>query len=407
MSESCNHNCGGCSANCSSRTAPQSFLVEPNKHSNIRKIIGIVSGKGGVGKSSVTSLLAVAMRKRGYRVGIIDADITGPSIPNMFNIHTRAKGCEDGILPEVSSTGIEVMSMNLLLDREDESVIYRGPVVAGIVKQFYTDVIWEDIDYLFVDMPPGTGDVPLTVFQSYPLDGIVIVSTPQSLVSMIVSKACDMATKMNVSVLGLVENMSYVKCPDCGKKLDLFPTSHVDEIASQYELPVLAKLPMMSEVMQFADEGRIEEVEMNYLNEAANELEALMLDTPSQEIIAIPSLNGEVFGHFGKSEEFTIVTIVENQATNFNVVKLEEQHGAIPGFLASQNVSTVLAGGMGEGAYKALVNNGIRAIRGVDGSVLEVVDQYIMGNLVDSAVECHHDHEESNHQCNCGGGCHH
>ena len=408
MSENCNHNCGSCSENCSSRTAPQSFLIEPNKRSNIRKVIGIVSGKGGVGKSSVTSLLAVAMRKRGYRVGIIDADITGPSIPNMFGIHTHATGCEDGIFPEVSSSGIEVMSMNLLLEREDESVIYRGPVVAGIVKQFYTDVIWEDIDYLFVDMPPGTGDVPLTVFQSYPLDGIVIVSTPQSLVSMIVSKACDMAAKMSIPVLGIVENMSYVKCPDCGKKLDLFPASHVEEIASQYGLSVLAKLPMMGDVMQAADEGRIEEVEMNYLSEAANELEALLGEFDSKEIIAIPSLNGEVFGHYGKSKEFTIVTIAENVVISSKTVTLEETHGAIPTFLASQNVTTVLAGGMGAGAYQALVNHGIRAIRGCEGSVETIVNQYILGNLVDSQIECNHEHgEDEPHSCNCGGGCHH
>ncbi|MBE6114683.1 MAG: dinitrogenase iron-molybdenum cofactor biosynthesis protein [Erysipelotrichaceae bacterium] len=396
MSQNCNHNCSSCGENCSARTAPQSFLVQANPHSSIKKVIGVVSGKGGVGKSSVSAMLAVAMRKKGYRVGIIDADITGPSIPNMFNIHTHAGGCEDGILPEVSKSGIEIMSMNLLLENENDAVIFRGPVLAGIVKQFYTDVIWEDIDYLFVDMPPGTGDVPLTVFQSYPLDGIVIVSTPQSLVSMIVSKACDMAKQMDIPVLGLIENMSYVECPDCGKKLDIFPTSHVDEVADQYGLPILARLPMLASIMQAADVGRIEDLNMPYLKGAVEELEKLIYREEKREIIAIPVIDSSINDHFGRSEQFMVVSLVDDVVIDKRIETMRELHSAIPTVLASLGVSVVLCKGMGVGAYNALRSRDIKVIRGVEGDIDRVIEQYVLGNLVDTENVCEHDHD-----CKC------
>ena len=221
------------------------FQKEPmNTHSSIKHVIGVVSGKGGVGKSFVTASMAAAMRKKGYEVGIMDADITGPSIPKMYGIHGKAVGDGKEILPAVAEDGTRIMSVNLLVDTEETPVVWRGPVVAGVVKQFWSDVVWGDIDYLFVDMPPGTGDVPLTVFQSLPVEGIIIVTSPQELVQMIVKKAYNMAGMMNVPVLGIVENYSYLKCPDCGKEISLFGESHIDEIAADLDLSVLGKLPL-------------------------------------------------------------------------------------------------------------------------------------------------------------------
>ena len=259
MSE-CTHDCSSCGESCASRE-PQSLLKAHHADAHVGKVYGIVSGKGGVGKSMVTSQLAVTMRRRGYQVGILDADITGPSIPKAFGIHDRAMGTENALIPSVSKTGIQVMSINLLLPGEEEPVIWRGPVIAGTVKQFWTDVIWGDLDYLFVDMPPGTGDVPLTVFQSLPVDGVVIVSSPQDLVRMIVMKAYKMAQMMSVPVLGIVENYSYLVCPDCGKKLSIFGESHIDEIAAEIGVPVLGKMPIHPEFAELVDEGRFAEVD--------------------------------------------------------------------------------------------------------------------------------------------------
>ncbi len=276
MSENCNHDCGSCSENCSARqTNPADFLEAPHAMSSIKKVIGIVSGKGGVGKSLVTSLMAVAMSRRGSHTAILDADITGPSIPKAFGLHEKAKGSEMGLLPVKSKTGIDVMSVNLLLDDECAPVVWRGPIIANTVKQFWTEVIWQDVDYMFVDMPPGTGDVPLTVFQSIPLNGIIIVTSPQELVSMIVSKAVAMAQMMNVPILGIVENMSYVKCPDCGKEIRVFGESHVDEVAEKYGLKVLGKLPMDPDVAKNCDAGLVELCNGDWLDEAADAVEAL------------------------------------------------------------------------------------------------------------------------------------
>ncbi len=263
---SCNGNCSSCSSStCGDRKA-ESLLAQPNPKSNVKKVIAVVSGKGGVGKSTVSAMLAVAMAREGKRVGILDADITGPSAPTAFGV-TECQGAnEEGLYPAISRTGIQVMSINLLLDNPADPVVWRGPVIAGAVKQFWTDVIWEDMDYLFVDMPPGTGDVPLTVFQSLPVDGVVIVTSPQDLVSMIVSKAVRMANMMHIPVLGLVENYSYLKCPDCGKEIKVFGESHLEEIASAMHLPVLAKLPIDPAVAEAFDNGLMETVDTQAVN---------------------------------------------------------------------------------------------------------------------------------------------
>lgn len=269
----CTHDCSTCSENCGSRQQnPADFLEKPHELSKIKKVIGVVSGKGGVGKSLVTSLLAVSLRRMGYKVGVLDADITGPSIPAAFGVHERALGDENGIIPASTKTGIEIMSLNLLLESESDPVVWRGPVIGGVVKQFWTDVIWNEVDYLFVDMPPGTGDVALTVFQSLPVDGIVIVTSPQELVSMIVEKAVKMAELMNIPVLGLVENYSYIECPDCGKKISVFGDSHIDEIAERHSLEVLGRLPIDPKLAAATDAGTVELFEGDWLDEAVREI---------------------------------------------------------------------------------------------------------------------------------------
>ena len=268
MSE-CTHDCSTCGSDCSSRKEPQSLIEKPNQMSNIGKVIGVVSGKGGVGKTMVSSLLAVSMQRLGKNVGILDADITGPSVPKAFGIHEKADACEFGIIPKKSKMGIDVMSINLLLENESDPVVWRGPVIAGVVKQFWTDVIWKDIDYLFVDMPPGTGDVPLTVFQSIKVDGIIIVSTPQDLVKMIVKKAYNMAQLMNIPIIGIVENMSYLECPDCKKKINVFGESKADEIAKELGVPVLAKMGINPTTADLVDKGSVELAEDKSILEAA------------------------------------------------------------------------------------------------------------------------------------------
>ena len=269
MSEQCTHNCETCGVDCASRSSAQKqqdFKVNAHPLSNIKKVIAVVSGKGGVGKSLVTSLLAVNMNRAGKHSAILDADITGPSIPKLFGIHEKALGNEDGILPCKSKTGIDVMSINLLLENDTDPVVWRGPVIAVTVKQFYTDVIWRDVDFMFVDMPPGTGDVPLTVFQSLPIAGIVVVTSPQDLVSMIVEKAVNMARMMNIPVLGIVENMSYYECPHCGERSEIFGRSHIDETAHRFNIPAAARLPINPKLAAASDAGLIEIYEGDWLN---------------------------------------------------------------------------------------------------------------------------------------------
>lgn len=278
MSE-CNHDCGSCSANCESRTTDKtSFLEALAPESKVKKVIGIVSGKGGVGKSLVTSMLAVSMNRKGHHTAILDADITGPSIPMAFGVaDERPAVTPDGrlMIPAKSLEGVEIMSANLLLENATDPVIWRGPVIAGAVKQFWTETLWKDVDYMFVDMPPGTGDVPLTVFQSLPVDGIIIVTSPQELVGMIVAKAVNMAKKMNVPILGIVENMSYLECPDCGKHINVFGESHTEQVAEEYGLKLLAQIPIDPKIAQMVDGGQVEYIEMPWFEEAVKAVENL------------------------------------------------------------------------------------------------------------------------------------
>ena len=269
---SCNGNCESCGSDCGERKK-ESFLEKPNAKSKVGKVIAVVSGKGGVGKSTVTSMLAVAMARQGKRVGILDADITGPSVPTAFGVEQCQGASQEGLYPALTRTGIQVMSINLLLDNNTDPVVWRGPVIAGAVKQFWTDVIWEDVDYLFVDMPPGTGDVPLTVFQSLPVDGVVIVTSPQDLVSMIVTKAVKMANMMHIPVLGFVENYAYLTCPDCGKKISVFGESKLDQVAKEFDLPILARLPIDLAVAQACDHGLMETVDTSVLKDAVAAVE--------------------------------------------------------------------------------------------------------------------------------------
>ena len=275
MSESCTGNCSTCGESCSERTE-ESLLAQAHPKSNVKKVIAVMSGKGGVGKSTVASMLAVAMHRRGYRVGILDADITGPSIPKAFGVIEPAGSEEDGIYPGRSEDGIEIMSINLLLENDTDPVVWRGPVIAGAVKQFWSEVIWEDIDFMFVDMPPGTGDVPLTVFQSLPIDGIIVVTSPQDLVSMVVTKAVKMAELMNVPILGLIENYSYLLCPDCGKRIEVFGRSHISHIAMEQHLPVLANLPIDPKVAQAVDLGLAETLDVSELAPTCIVLETML-----------------------------------------------------------------------------------------------------------------------------------
>lgn len=269
MSEECTHDCSTCSSNCGSKD-PKSLLAAPHPNSKIGKVIGVVSGKGGVGKSMVTDLLAVEFARRGYHCGILDADITGPSIPKAFGITEKAQGNETTIFPVKSKKyGVDIMSINVLLENESDPVVWRGPVIGGTVRQFWSDTLWDNVDYLFVDMPPGTGDVALTVFQNIPIDGIVVVTSPQDLVSMIVGKAMKMASLMNIPVLGLVENMSYALCPDCGKKIHVFGESHISEIAEEYHVPVLAQMPINPALASACDNGTVEDLDCSYLEDAA------------------------------------------------------------------------------------------------------------------------------------------
>ncbi|MBR4078894.1 MAG: Mrp/NBP35 family ATP-binding protein [Christensenellaceae bacterium] len=270
----CTHDCSSCNASCSSRKK-ESLIVPLHEKSLVKKVIGVVSGKGGVGKSLVTSLLAVGMNRKGYHTAILDADITGPSIPKAFGLHGQALGNENELYPVKSSKGTDVMSINVLMPNESDPVIWRGPILAGMVKQFWSQSVWEDVDYMFVDMPPGTGDVPLTVFQSLPLDGIVIVTSPQDLVTMVVSKAVKMAMMMDIPILGIVENMSYFVCPNCNEKHYIYGESKVEEIAAAYEIPNFATMPINPEIAPLVDAGRVEDVEVDYLDSLIAQIERL------------------------------------------------------------------------------------------------------------------------------------
>ncbi len=414
--EECSHDCSSCGASCSSRRPSREEMLEPmNQYSNIRRVIGVVSGKGGVGKSLVTSYLAVLMGRKGYQTAILDADITGPSIPKAFGVHSKAQANELGILPTMTKNGTEIMSVNLLLEEEEMPVLWRGPIIAGSVKQFWSEVVWGDVDYMFVDMPPGTGDVPLTVFQSLPLDGIIIVTSPQDLVSLIVSKAVNMAKAMNIPVLGVVENYSYVQCGKCGEKISIFGKSHADEISSKFGLKVLARIPVDPAIAQAVDEGTIEGLTGDWLDEAADFLEkTLPVEKKEQTgtivIAAATDEDGNVSGHFGHCECFTIYTLENGSLQNRVTVKPEGGgHAAMAGFLKDRNVNVVICGGIGGPAMQMMMEAGILVVPGMQGDVDVAVAAYLDGSAGASYdSNCDHlacpGHEEGE-DCTCAGGC--
>lgn len=387
---SCGDSCSTCQATCSSRSKEKTDLKEPlNPYSKVKKVIGIVSGKGGVGKSFVTSYLSVLLNREGYHTAILDADITGPSIPKAFGIHEKAKGNELGIFPAISKKGIKIMSVNLLLETEDTPVIWRGPVIAGTVKQFWSDVIWDDVDYMFVDMPPGTGDVPLTVFQSLPVDGVIIVTSPQELVSMIVAKAVNMAEAMNIPILGIVENYSYLECGNCGEKISVFGTSHVNETAEKYNLPVLGRIPINPAIAEAVDGERIEELNGPWLSEAVSTLRSMVGDKKEQGEktdflrIAVPTDGkNNVFGHFGKTTEFTLYEIKDNKLTGKTLLGAEgEGHGKNVEMMKKEKINVVICGGIGMEAMEGLMAGGILVVPGAAGDADVAAAAYLDGSI--------------------------
>ena len=413
--EACTGSCSSCSASCSSRKPSKEELLEPaNKHSRIKRVIGVVSGKGGVGKSFVTSYLAVNMQRKGYQTAILDADVTGPSIPKSFGVHTKAKGNELGIFPEYSKNGTAMMSLNLLVDNEETPVVWRGPVIAATVKQFWTEVVWGNVDYMFVDMPPGTGDVPLTVFQSIPLDGIIIVTSPQELVSMIVKKAVNMANAMEIPILGIVENYSYVSCGNCGEKISVFGESHVEEIAKECGTKVLAKIPLDSVIASKVDQGAIEDLQGDWLAEAADFLEEVC---PNEEVDKMAKLkkiaittdeNHTVFQHFGTCPTLTIYELAEGKIAGQKTISCGETgHEAMVDLLVKEQVEVLICGGIGVGAMEALMSHDIMVVPGQQGDIDEAVQAFLNGNLMDTNIPtCNHHEGDGSEGCGCGCSCH-
>ncbi len=396
----------GCHCGGDSCGGHQSFIEQPHKSTKINKIIGIVSGKGGVGKSMVTSLLANTMNKKGYKTAIMDADITGPSIPKAFGITERPINGEDGFFPVLSSEGIDIMSVNLLLDNETDPVIWRGPVIAGIIKQFWKDVIWSKQDIMFIDMPPGTGDVPLTVFQSIPIDGIIVVTSPQDLVSMIVEKAVNMAKMMNIPVLGLVENMSYVKCPDCNKEIKIFGESKIEEIAKKFNISIIDKLPIDPQMAQLCDKGEIEKVSENKLPSNIANIEKLLVGLKEDKMkVAVTYENGEVFQHFGHTENFKVYTIEKGKVISSEIISSNGTgHESLAGMLKELGINTLICGGIGGGAKMALAQEGLTVYPGTSGNTDDVIKSFLDGTIkYNPNIQCsHHSHEEG-HSCHGGG----
>ncbi|NCB44029.1 MAG: dinitrogenase iron-molybdenum cofactor biosynthesis protein [Clostridia bacterium] len=398
MSESCNQSCGSCSEDCAERQEQKiDFSEKLHEMSSVKKAIGVVSGKGGVGKSLVTSMLAVTMNRMNYHTAILDADITGPSIPKAFGIKEKAKGSEFGLLPVKTKTGIDIMSVNLLLENDTDPVVWRGPIIAGTVKQFWTDVIWSDVDFMFIDMPPGTGDVPLTVFQSIAVDGIIVVTSPQELVSMIVSKAVKMAEMMNIPIIGLVENMSYFKCPDNDKDYQIFGESHIEEIADKHNLKVLAKLPIDPKISAACDKGMIELFDGNWLEPVAKLLEKM--EETKMMRIAVASENGMVTEHFGHCEGFMIFDTENNQVVQSETIANPgHKPGFLPNFLADRGVKVIISGGMGGGAVEIFNERNVEVVAGASGDAKTAVENYLKGELKTTGSVCH---EHQNHD-ECG-----
>jgi Mrp family chromosome partitioning ATPase/predicted Fe-Mo cluster-binding NifX family protein len=401
MSETCDQSCNTCGDDCAERKEPKTdFSEKPHELSSIKKVIGIVSGKGGVGKSLVTSMLAVNMNRRGYKTAILDADITGPSIPKAFGIKAKAAANALGLLPIKSKTGIDIMSMNMLLENDTDPVVWRGPILAGAVKQFWTDVIWYDVDFMFIDMPPGTGDVPLTVFQSIPVDGIIIVTSPQELVSMIVSKAVKMAQKMNIPIIGLVENMAYFKCPDCEKEHKIFGESHIEQIARQYNLDILARLPIDPQIAEACDEGRIEFLDSERLDNLVEAVEKLGEKIGGKKMkIAVASEKDMVTEHFGHCVNFNIYETENDQIVRSeSVPNPGHKPGFLPNFLNDLGVNVIISGGMGGGAVDIFNEKGIEVIVGARGDAKTAAEQYLLGMLQSTGSVCH----EHQHLGECG-----
>jgi Mrp family chromosome partitioning ATPase/predicted Fe-Mo cluster-binding NifX family protein len=336
------------------RFRAKSLVAKPNRNSSVKKVIAIASGKGGVGKSLVTSLLAILLRQKGYKTAIIDGDITGPSIPKIFGVEGELLGNELGILPNVSKSGIKMVSSTFLLKEDTDPVLWRGPIVNGLLKQFWTDVVWEDVDYMFIDMPPGTGDVPLTVYQSMPVDAIIVVASPQELVSMIVAKAVKMANKMNKPVLGIVENMSYVKCDECGHQIKVFGESHVDQIAEDFGLRVLAKMPLDPKIAALCDKGELESISIDYLDETVRMLEELPVDV---NIVAVPVEGDNVHEHMGHTKKFNIYQIIKDMVASTKTVDVEgDGLEAVINTLRNNNVKSVLVTKIGD-TFLDMVND--------------------------------------------------
>lgn len=411
----CTHDCGSCSSDCAERD----LIQKPLESTHVKKVIGVISGKGGVGKSSVTSLLAVALSRAGHKVAVMDADITGPSIPKMFGVKNKAQGDDEGIIPVETAGGIKMMSMNLLLQNESDPVVWRGPVIGGAVQQFWTDVVWGDADYMLVDMPPGTGDVALTVFQSLPIDGIIIVTTPQDLVSMIVEKAVKMAGMMDIPVLGMVENMSYYRCPDCGKEHAIFGISNIDSIAEGYGIKAVSRLPIDPKVAAACDRGMIESAQFEGLENITAMLEDILENgvadfsiAPDYEDgvgkVAVPFENDAVCEHFGHAPEFKIYRLKDMKVIGSYTVKNEAAgHAGAVDMLWKNGVECVLCGGIGQAAADLLAEAGIMCLRGVSGNADEAIEKFIDGSLefeAEGGSSCTaHDSEGG-----CGGccGCH-
>ncbi len=409
MAEECTHQCGSCGQDCAARD----FHEPCNPDSRIKYVIGVVSGKGGVGKSLVTASLAVAMRRKGYEVAVLDADITGPSIPKLFGVHGVACGDDRGVLASETGTGIKIMSLNLLTTNETDPVIWRGPVIAGTVKQFWTDVVWGDVDYLFVDLPPGTGDVPLTVFQTLPVDGIIVVTSPQDLVSMIVTKAVKMAQMMNIPILGLIENYAYFRCPDCGRIHKIYGESHLRETAEANGVSVLGQLPLDPALAAACDEGRIEDIDITPFEEPAALIQR-KLARASRMVLAVAAENGEIFQHFGRCPSFELFTLEAGEIVNRTTVDSNGTgHSALATLLAENRVDAVICGGIGEGAINALAAQGIRVFPGAAGPVEEAVGKLLAGEPVgDPNALCGHHEQEEGRDCgenHCGeeGSCCH
>jgi Mrp family chromosome partitioning ATPase/predicted Fe-Mo cluster-binding NifX family protein len=406
MSETCNQSCSSCSESCADRKEEQvDFSAKLHDMSNVKKVYAIVSGKGGVGKSLVTSMLAVTMSRMDYKTAILDADVTGPSIPKMFGIKEKAQSTEFELYPVKTKTGIDIMSINLLLENDTDPVIWRGPIIAGAVKQFWTDVVWNNIDFMFIDMPPGTGDIPLTVFQSIAVDGIIVVTSPQELVSMIVSKAVRMAEKMNIPIVGIVENMSYFRCPDNGKDYKIFGESHIEEIAEKHGIEVLAKIPIDPKFAAVSDKGMIELFDGDQLDKIgemlAEDIDDKGRNSEGEEMIkiAVASENEKVTEHFGHCINFNIYEAVDGKILkNSSVDNPGHKPGFLPNYLNDLGVNVVISGGMGSGAIDIFNEKGIEVIVGASGDAMNAAQAYLSGNLKSTGAVCH-DHK---HQDECG-----